>query len=350
LASIVNTKLSIKICDFGLAKRILPGRVDKNTKNLCTVWYRPPEILAGQSYTETVDVWSLGCILYEFATMSILFNNDNDVQLIKTIFNTVAVTQADLNYLGLEWKLSECSKILNIPKIAEIPGCKGLVRFLSMMLIINPINRLSASALLAQKYIVCRPVITVTDKVTAVKTAPSLTPSTSAESNPVVIDVPAAKPSVFMRGPILIKHDVRKTLVAKMILIAQGRKMAWQTLALAVDLLDRLISVKKLTDDLLPTCLMSISSKIIEFKPYKLAHCLEFKLDQLVRFERKVLNLIKFNVASYTLLDICYDIGRPIDDEKWIKLTLIMMNHSQLIDKDYTALRTHIESTLFAQI
>jgi serine/threonine protein kinase len=36
------------------------------TDRLVTHWYRPPEIILGDTqYTTTVDMWSLGCILYD---------------------------------------------------------------------------------------------------------------------------------------------------------------------------------------------------------------------------------------------------------------------------------------------
>ena len=33
---------------------------------ICSRWYRPPEIiLLDQNYDKSVDIWSVGCILYE---------------------------------------------------------------------------------------------------------------------------------------------------------------------------------------------------------------------------------------------------------------------------------------------
>ncbi len=43
---------------------------------LVTLWYRAPEILLGQKeYSTPVDIWSLGCIFYEMAHRSKIFNN-----------------------------------------------------------------------------------------------------------------------------------------------------------------------------------------------------------------------------------------------------------------------------------
>jgi serine/threonine protein kinase len=81
--------LSIKICDFGLAR----GHSDANdhtgfmTEYVATRWYRAPEImLSFQNYTKAsmiirrkstihsiVDVWSVGCIFAEMLGGKVLF-------------------------------------------------------------------------------------------------------------------------------------------------------------------------------------------------------------------------------------------------------------------------------------
>jgi len=78
---LVNEDCTVKICDFGLSravgvcsrglaaadaqksKRVLTGHV-------VTRWYRAPElILLQESYTEAIDVWSVGCIYAELLGM-----------------------------------------------------------------------------------------------------------------------------------------------------------------------------------------------------------------------------------------------------------------------------------------
>jgi serine/threonine protein kinase len=53
----------IKICDFGFAKQLSAA-----TKFLLslkgTPLYIAPEILHKMQYTEKVDIWSFGCIIY----------------------------------------------------------------------------------------------------------------------------------------------------------------------------------------------------------------------------------------------------------------------------------------------
>lgn len=58
----------IKLADFGLARSTLQGD-GKLSNNVITLWYRPPELLLGDvEYTASVDMWSVGCIIYEVLT------------------------------------------------------------------------------------------------------------------------------------------------------------------------------------------------------------------------------------------------------------------------------------------
>lgn len=97
---LVNQDCSVKICDFGLSRAIgaeqphlheLPNtpRGDKDsdqalaagvphtqrlkrnlTGHVVTRWYRAPElILLQESYTEAIDIWSVGCIYAELLGM-----------------------------------------------------------------------------------------------------------------------------------------------------------------------------------------------------------------------------------------------------------------------------------------
>lgn len=51
----------IKLADFGLSKVLW----DNNTKTPCgTLLYTAPEVVLNQRYCKSVDVWSIGCVLY----------------------------------------------------------------------------------------------------------------------------------------------------------------------------------------------------------------------------------------------------------------------------------------------
>ncbi|KAF8820716.1 putative cell-cycle-associated protein kinase MAPK [Cardiosporidium cionae] len=91
---LVNQDCTVKICDFGLARTVKstedtlhsPITTDEETErwsmgnygnlkrqltgHVATRWYRAPElILLQESYTEAIDVWSIGCIFAELLGM-----------------------------------------------------------------------------------------------------------------------------------------------------------------------------------------------------------------------------------------------------------------------------------------
>lgn len=76
----------LKIADFGLS-RSLEIRVPPYSSEVVTLWYRSPELLMGStSYKFYVDIWSLGCIIYEMITLEPLFpgeSKENQLALIR---------------------------------------------------------------------------------------------------------------------------------------------------------------------------------------------------------------------------------------------------------------------------
>ncbi|KAG5860442.1 cyclin-dependent protein kinase [Encephalitozoon hellem] len=76
----------LKIADFGLS-RSLEIRVPPYSSEVVTLWYRSPELLMGStSYKFYVDIWSLGCIIYEMITLEPLFpgeSKENQLTLIR---------------------------------------------------------------------------------------------------------------------------------------------------------------------------------------------------------------------------------------------------------------------------
>ena len=48
--------------------------------------YRSPEMVMGQKYSAAIDIWSVGCIIYELITFKILFFYRNPLEnLIKAM-------------------------------------------------------------------------------------------------------------------------------------------------------------------------------------------------------------------------------------------------------------------------
>lgn len=66
----VNEDCELRILDFGLARQT----DDEMTGYVATRWYRAPEIMLNwMHYNQTVDIWSVGCIMAELLKGKALF-------------------------------------------------------------------------------------------------------------------------------------------------------------------------------------------------------------------------------------------------------------------------------------
>eukprot|EP00998_Keelungia_sp_KM082_P005873 NODE_2161_length_1123_cov_121.192771_g2143_i0.p1 GENE.NODE_2161_length_1123_cov_121.192771_g2143_i0~~NODE_2161_length_1123_cov_121.192771_g2143_i0.p1 ORF type:complete len:302 (+),score=51.58 NODE_2161_length_1123_cov_121.192771_g2143_i0:79-984(+) len=77
---------ALKLADFGLGRAFgIP--VHKYTHEVVTLWYRPPDVLLGNTkYGTSVDMWSVGCIFAELCTGSPLFSGKAEPdQLLKIV-------------------------------------------------------------------------------------------------------------------------------------------------------------------------------------------------------------------------------------------------------------------------
>ena len=69
-----------KIADFGLATACIPGLAQTTYLARGTTGYRAPELLDESRYTNKVDIWAMGCILYEVVTGRKAFDTDQVVR------------------------------------------------------------------------------------------------------------------------------------------------------------------------------------------------------------------------------------------------------------------------------
>lgn len=77
----------LKICDLGTAIDRDDAATARSeiTPYLVSRFYRAPEIILGMHYDYGVDMWSIGCTLYELYTGKILFTGDSNNQMLKAI-------------------------------------------------------------------------------------------------------------------------------------------------------------------------------------------------------------------------------------------------------------------------
>jgi serine/threonine protein kinase len=85
----------VKIADFGLARSFgLPLKT--YTHEVVTLWYRAPEVLLGSKvYSTAVDIWSIGCILFELAHQKPLFYGESEIGQLFKIFKCLGTPVED---------------------------------------------------------------------------------------------------------------------------------------------------------------------------------------------------------------------------------------------------------------
>ena len=89
---IFDDNYEINICDMGTS-------IKPNTPALYkkyTIYYRAPETILKLNYDHHYDYWSLGCTIYEMLTGSILFDAEDDLQLLYSIICRIGPVPKDL--------------------------------------------------------------------------------------------------------------------------------------------------------------------------------------------------------------------------------------------------------------
>lgn len=92
----------VKICDFGISRPL--GVVSKAMTLAGTYNYMAPEIIKGQTYTEKVDVWSIGCVVYELCTLK--------VPTFDTLFSSAQPTMEFISFTLPDIYSSEMKKFI----------------------------------------------------------------------------------------------------------------------------------------------------------------------------------------------------------------------------------------------
>uniref|UniRef100_A0A8D3CT98 cyclin-dependent kinase n=1 Tax=Scophthalmus maximus TaxID=52904 RepID=A0A8D3CT98_SCOMX len=86
---LINDKGELKLADFGLARaKSVPTKTYSN--EVVTLWYRPPDVLLGSTeYSTPIDMWGVGCILFEMATGRPMFPGATVKEELHLIFRLI---------------------------------------------------------------------------------------------------------------------------------------------------------------------------------------------------------------------------------------------------------------------
>lgn len=75
-----ESRTLLKICDLGSASDISENDL---TPYLASRFYRAPEVILGLPYDASMDIWAIGCTLYEMYTGKILFPGRSNNQMLR---------------------------------------------------------------------------------------------------------------------------------------------------------------------------------------------------------------------------------------------------------------------------
>lgn len=81
----------LKYADFGLARFYTKTRKLDYTNRVITIWYRPPELLLGETqYGPAVDIWSAACVFMEMFTRKAIFPGEGgELSQLERIYNVL---------------------------------------------------------------------------------------------------------------------------------------------------------------------------------------------------------------------------------------------------------------------
>uniref|UniRef100_A0A2I3LYD4 Serine/threonine-protein kinase PRP4 homolog n=1 Tax=Papio anubis TaxID=9555 RepID=A0A2I3LYD4_PAPAN len=150
-----ESKTILKLCDFGSASHVADNDI---TPYLVSRFYRAPEIIIGKSYDYGIDMWSVGCTLYELYTGKILFPGKTNNHMLKLA-------------MDLKGKMPNKEKVtvmstINPTKdlLADLIGCQRLPEdqrkkvhqlkdLLDQILMLDPAKRISINQALQHAFI-----------------------------------------------------------------------------------------------------------------------------------------------------------------------------------------------------
>lgn len=150
----------IKIADFGLARSFgLP--LKSYTHEVVTLWYRAPEVLLGSKiYSTGIDMWSVGCILYELAHRKPLFYGESEIGQIFKIFKCLgtpddALWQGSLDLPEMKttfpkWRVNGNENLVKLCTAFE--GFPEAIDLLTQMMQLEPSKRITVKGALAHPF------------------------------------------------------------------------------------------------------------------------------------------------------------------------------------------------------
>ena len=159
---LISNNGQLKYADFGLARFYSKSRQLDYTNRVITIWYRPPELLLGETqYGPAVDIWSAACVFVEMFTKKAIFPGEgSELNQLEKVYNVLGTpTRSDWpSIVELPWfeliqpNIDRKKRTFeSLFKDILSPATLDLVR---AMLRYDPTKRPSAEEVLAHPYFV----------------------------------------------------------------------------------------------------------------------------------------------------------------------------------------------------
>lgn len=153
----------LKLADFGLARaQSIP--IKTYSAEVVTLWYRPPDLLLGSTdYTTHIDMWAVGCILYEMLNHRPMFPGATPPEQLALVFQKLGTPRPDTHpqMCALPgWRRMKCrawpthspKSLLNPPRVN-----RERVDLLMKLLKYDGRQRISAECAMRHPFLSCFP-------------------------------------------------------------------------------------------------------------------------------------------------------------------------------------------------
>lgn len=333
----------VRICDFSIAKKIIPSREKAHTYKIGTSNYKAPELFGEKpkDYGIKIDIWAVGCTFYEFLTKKVLFKGTTDLSIITLILRTLQPSEKEMCEAGLQeirtpiYKTVDTFKVISNHKLRDI--ICSMLRFM-------PGDRITAREALEQ----IREVIPVnSDLIKDIDDNKVLmTKYNNRRYNTDFYIKPTDYSGINKR-----KRDTCITLIES---ICINEK---QTFLLAVNIFDRYTCHQSVSQNLINKNLEIIShiccfiaSKYIDLHPIQLNHLeMEYHTNDIIEWEMRILRALDFDISGPTFLDIYrFTINAKVTEEHWNIICSWVKDSAMVCGKNAHDIKLLMEQTFIA--
>lgn len=151
-----------KLCDLGLCRYHTDNyhekidEIDFNnmTREVCTVNYRAPELFSCdyEEYNSSIDVWSLGCVIYEYIMRRYMFPGTKNNLVWNKICATIQPTEEDFDSIDYPSSDNPCPIYWeDVIRNIESPIANIYIPIIRDMVTFNPSRRPALSIYLRER-------------------------------------------------------------------------------------------------------------------------------------------------------------------------------------------------------